>query len=270
MTTWQDVVVSTSTGSASTAKTKLNTNTDYTTPSLAGALVSVTPVHAASAARTSAESSNQRLFIESQSIGLSPKVIALTPSQAILNSATTAMCALLREYNLNTALPHSALPLSFYGQAYSTNTAAFLVGATLKLTTEDPTDREVFWDAVTAVTSSGTAAASVALPSITANGGTQLVAVYANEAAVTITASKDQIGYLTVQSNDLTPQQIIKCYYQPVASSLANVSMLQADTRVYSCNIGMRPTVTLNATNTQDVALTSLANVVWGCAYLRN
>lgn len=269
MTTWQDVVVSTSTGT-STTKTKLNTNTDYTTPALAGAFVSVTPVHAASAARTSGESSHQRLFIESQSIGLSPKVIAITPIQGLLNSATTGMCALLREYNLNTALPHSALPISFYGQAYVSNTAGFLVGATLKLTTEDPTDREVFWDAATATTSSGTAAASVALTAITANGGTQLVAIYANESAGTPTASKDQIGYLTVQSNDLTPQQILKAYYQPVGSSLANMSFLQVDTRVYNCNIGMRPTVTLNATNTQDVALTAAANVTWGVAYLRN
>lgn len=267
---WTDVITSTSTGT-STAKTTLNGGTAYTTSNLAGNLYEVAPYQAATAAYTAAQTSLQLLTVESTSIGaLSPKVIGITPTHGGLGTFAGVQVPIIKSYRFNTSLPNSNIPLTFSGTPMIANTAAFRVGATATFTTDQPAEKEVFWDHVSTTTSSGTAAASVSLPSITVNGASALGMTYANFSVGTVTASESYVGYLSVSSNDLTPVQTIRSAIQPVGAGLGTaVEVLQEDQRLYAQFMGIRPTATLTATYTQEEALTSAATVVWGVGYIR-
>lgn len=270
MVMWTDIVTSTSTGTGTT-NTTLNGGTPYTTSNLAGCLLEVAPVQAATGAYTAAESSLQRFTATSTSIGaLSPKAIAMTPTHGGLGTFAGTQVAIIKSYKWNTPLPNSNIPITFSGQAYVANTAAFRVGATLTFTSEQPVEKEVFYDSVANETSAGTAAAEVALETITVNGATALAGVYAHFGVGTVTASESEIGSLRVFSSDLTPIQQVQAFWQPVGAGLGTaVQMLQPDSKFYPQFMGIRPTATLAGYNTLAEAQTSAPNVVWGCAYLR-
>jgi hypothetical protein len=269
---FSDVITSTSIGT-STAQTLLNNGAQYTVSSLAGTLMAFAPEYAESGAYTAGETIAPYFTITSSSIGsIQPKNIAVAGSSGGLGATSTTMVPIVRTFDLNTRIPNSNTPLNFYGTAYVANTVAPKCGGTVWFDTLQPSSGEYehFWDCVSATTSSGASAATVALNSLTENGGTQINKIYAQNYPGTVTASQSYVGYLTVNSADLRPQQTLRAYAQPVGVGLSTLTYpLQADQQYHPEKITMNPTATLTAQFTVEKALTGASQLAWGLNFFR-
>lgn len=269
---FSDVVTSTSIGTGTTS-TLLNGGTLFTTSSLAGTLVSVAPVYAETGAFTAGQAIYPLFSTQSTSIGsIQPKNIALAPTSGGLGTSINSMYPIARSFEFNTRIPNSNTPIGFYSAAYVANTVAPRVGASVWFDTDQPMrgSYEHFYDANSSTTATSTAAATVALGSLTENGGTQLEQIYAHIAPGTVTASESYIGYLTVNSADLSPQQTLRAYLQPVAVGLASTTTpMQPDALYNPERITMRNTASLTASYTQEESLTAGGNTAWGLKFVK-
>lgn len=269
---FSDVATSTSIGTGIT-NTLLNGGTLFSTSSLAGTLAAVAPVYAETGAYTAGQSIFPLFSTQSTSIGsIQPKNIAIAPSSGGVGTSINAMVPIVRSFEYNTRLPNSTTPIGFYAAAYVANTIAPRVGATLWFDTDQPMrgSQEHFYDANSATTATSTAAATVALGSLTENGGTQLEQIYAHIAPGTVTVSESYIGYLTVNSSDLSPQQTLRAYLQPVGVGLgATTTPLQPDALYNPERITMRNTANLTASYTQEESLTGGGNTAWGVKFIK-
>lgn len=270
---FSDVVTSTSIGTGTT-QTLLNGGAQYTVSSLAGTFMAIAPEFAESGAYTSGETVAPYFTITSSSIGsIQPKNIAVAGSSGGLTGSTSStMVPIVRTFDLNTRIPNSNTPLNFYGTAYVANTVAPKCGATVWFDTMQPSsgEYEQFWDCVSATTSSGTTAATVALNSLTENGGTQINKIYAQNYPGIVTTSQSYVGYLTVNSADLRPQQTLRAYAQPVGIGLSTITgAYQPDQQYHPEKIAMNPTATMTAQFTVEKALTGASQIAWGLNFNR-
>ncbi len=268
---FSDVITSTSIGTGTTT-TLLNGGTNYTVSSLAGNFEGFSPTYAETGAVTAGQTIAPYFSIQSQSLGsIQPKNIALSGSSGGVGTSIVNMIPIAKVFPMNTRIPNSNTPLSFYGTAYVANTVAPRAGATVWFGTDQPMrgSYEQFYDCVTATTSSGTAAATVTLNNIVVNGGTQLGKIYAHQYPGTVTVSESWIGYLNVNSADLSPQQTLRTFIQPTAAGLATTTPLQADAIWADQKITMRNTATLTASHTMEEAQTAAGQVAWGIQFIR-
>lgn len=267
---WTDNVVSATTGTG-VALTTLNGGNNYTVSSKAACWKDFAPVQAATGAYTAAQTSLQKFSATSNSIAsLQPKRVAMTPTHGGLGTFAGVQVPIITAFDVNVPTGATNLPITFSGQAYVANTAGFRVGATLGFTTEPPTAKQVFYEAVEDETSTGTAAAAVSIGSIVVNNGTMLKMVYSHLGVGTVTASESYIAQLQVNSPDLSPIQTINSYSQPIGAGLGTaVEVLQPGGKYWPEGVMMNPTATLTATNTLDEALTSAGNAVWGIGFER-
>jgi hypothetical protein len=268
---WTDNIVSTSTG-AGVALTTLNGGSVYTLSSKAKGFKWFAPVQAATAAYTAAQTSLQKFSIVSNSIAaLQPKRVAMSPTHGGLGTFAGVQVPIIRAFDANVPLGEgSNIPLTFQGQAYVANTAAFRVGATIGLTTEPPMQKQAFWEAVEDETLTGTAAAQVSIGQITVNNATRLKNLYGHIGVGTVTASESYIGQIEANSPDLSPIQTVRAYIQPVGAGLGTaVEVLQPDAKYWDEDLMLNPTATISAQGTLDESLTAQGNYVWGIGFER-
>lgn len=269
---FSDVCTSTSIGTGTTT-TLLNGGTNFTASSLAGTFVCVSPVYAETGAVTAAQSIFPYFTTQSQSIGsIQPKEILLAPTSGGLGTSINSMYPIARTFEFNTRIPNSNTPLSFYGTALVANTVAPRMGGTIWFDTDQPMSGsyESFWACNTAVQLGSTAAATTNLPNITVNGATSLEKIYAHVAPLVVTQSESYIGYLSVNSSDLAPQQTLRAYVQPMAVGLAaTTTPMQPDALYHPEKMTLRNTATLAGSYVQEEAQTAAPNVNWGLKFLR-
>ena len=195
---FQDVATSSSLGTG-TAVTTINGGNAYTTSNLAGALIDSTPIMAANAAMTAAQSMAAQFEIKSTSIGaISPKKYLVPPIHGGLGATFAEQIPIARAWQMNTRLSNSNIPLTLTGTPLVANTAAPRLGANMTFSTLTPTFRENFYDSFATGTSSGTSSAQVSMGNITVNGGSALTQIYGQLNVGTVTVSDDYISFLTV------------------------------------------------------------------------
>jgi hypothetical protein len=278
---WTDNALATSTGTGTT-NTQVNAAQSLATPTQAKVIKEITPYSFPATAYTAAESNKQRVTVLSNSIGtIQPKAIAMTPSHGGLGTFAGVQIPMLNSYRMDTILPNANTPIDYYGQSYTANTAAFLVGVTVtysdEITMQMPRAGvpakpipEQFYDCPTGDTATGTATGLVAGSTITVNNGTALNLAYGNFGVGTVAASDSMAGFLQVDSTDLLTIQRVRAALQPIGTGLGTaVEVLQANGKFYPQALPLRNTAILNTNVYMEQALANAGRFLVGVGYIR-
>jgi len=270
MTIWTDIVLSSS-GGTGVAKTRVNNDQPFVVPAIASGVLEITPYQAATAAYTAAQSALTKFHMESNSLsGIGPKRIVFGATHGGLGTFAGVMVPVIKGWPVNVMTNRANVNVDFYTESQVANTAAFRTGAEVLLSDGPMGGLQEYYEAPNDETATGTAAAANAGNSITVNGGSRLNLVYGQFGVGTVTASESYIGYFSIRSPDMYPNEE-QWALQPVGVGLgAAVEVLAPDFHAKKVDLKINPTCTLTTEYFNEEAVTAAHNFIIGVAFVRS
>jgi hypothetical protein len=268
MGTWTDIV--TSSAGSTTTKVRINGNTSFVVPAIASGLLEVTPYQAATGAYTAAQSAMTRFYVESNSLsGIGPKEFVFGSTHGGLGTFAGVQVPVLRCWPLNVPTQKANVNVDFYTEAQVTNTVEFRTGAEVLLTDGAMAGPQQYYDAPDNESATGTAAAANAGNTLTINGAKRINLVYGQFGVGTVTASESYVGYFSIRSADMYPNEE-QWALQPVGVGLGTaVEVLAPDFHSKKVDLRVNPTTTLSTEYFNEEAVTVAHNFIAGVGFQR-